>query len=744
MNGNPPNPTGRPEGGRSELFAEQIRKIADARGRRRRGRAIDELAVAVQKSNAVLPFVTRLMGGDRHANRLALEIVQRLPVPIPEAICQLVLPLLADARYSVPLRLNGATQVLRSLPPTSPLVGDLLQGLIREWKPRRARERLRFIQQQLPDHPVLKRFCDEMENRAAIPCPRCGLRLQRTELILHLWHVHRLLMEGSRAREPWKMIEDWLLEYARTGRKDLLERGLELGQQLDRDNGLTRVHRLLLAAGLTDEEAEQNLTTQAEGSRSSLCPHCYALVPQKPEALPPPMSLSRGRITSHGFTVDVSDRFVFTRLLVATPKEILHEGPEPERELTQRGSVLMQIGPMVLFSLMVAILLPTRLLPPLTPVSLILLVALLLYLRMRLGEGPADDPTQRAVDHAWGFIAPEMHRPDFSREDAEFLASLAVTSIGRGSPEFREMALERCCKMAREELKENAVPPRDLAALRCLELDDCLRLGRDPVPILADEIAACLSAELPLPYAEQLLEVWPSEVRDRGQRARLRILLVARAFEIGLEASDLNELGKVSAALGQAYASEDLDGLSRLRWLWNGKQSRPWRKNGSATTVFDLARYPALGGQFLEARPDLLLFQPMSAGNDAESGAPILICEEGIVYRDIVVSDPKTPITVRAKSLLNGGGYELSIGKERLHFKQEPALLARRLRGWVRYLFRDLLPGAIEWTEKSAPAKLRPLMLQKTIACPECGETFYPLRGEVGILTGDRLGVESR
>ena len=36
---------------------------------------------------------------------------------------------------------------------------------------------------------------------------------------------------------------------------------------------------------------------------------------------------------------------------------------------------------------------------------------------------------------------------------------------------------------------------------------------------------------------------------------------------------------------------------------------------------------------------------------------------------------------------------------------------------------------------KRTPAKLRPLLRQKTLLCPECGYSFLALRGEVGILT---------
>ena len=446
------------------------------------------------------------------------------------------------------------------------------------------------------------------------------------------------------------------------------------------------------------------------------------------------MSLSRGRITSHGYVVEVSDRLMFTRLHVSTPTEIIHEGPEPDHEMTQRGSVIIQVGPIVLFALMVAILLPLKVFPPLTPVAVMLLLALGLYLRIRLSHGRAGDPTQRAIDHAWSFIVPEMHRPNFRPKDAEFLAGLAVTSIGIGSAELRERSLERACKLTRERLTKRAAHPEEMAALRCLEIDDAMRLGRDPVPLLSDELSAVLAGELPIQYGEQLLETWPNEARNQGQRARLRILLIARAFELGFETRDLTELGRVSIPFGQVYASEDVAGLSRLRWLWDGKTERVWAKNGSATTVFDLARYPALGGEYLEARPDLLLFQLVTVGDEEDGPSPILICESGVVYRNIMIKDPDLFIGVRARS----SSFELSIGKQKLVFQKDPAFLATRLQGWVRFLYKELLPGARDTASRRTAGKLRSLFRQKTIICPECRNSFLALRGDVGIVTDSK------
>ena len=733
MAGNSGKPAAAKASGANEAFADHLRRIAHAQGRERKIRAVDDLAAAIVAADAASPFLVRLAETDRHGQRLALEIALRLPLPLHASICRLLLPMIGSAHFAVPLRLSVGIQCLRSLPTESALGGEMLRSLIRSLSPSRAVERLRFIQHRLPGHTQVDRLCSELEKKAAISCPRCSVRLQRPELVMHLWQQHRLLMEGNRVLEPWRLIANWLREYAETGKRALLERGSELAQQLDPQGGLTRVHRLLLSTGMSNEEAQANLTKQAQTRRASLCPHCYALVHQEREPLPSPLNVSRGRITSHGYTVEVSDRNIQTHLYIATPEEVLLEGKEPGLGLTERGAVLLLVGPLVMAAAITALVLPPRIVAPLLPVALLLLGALLVYLRLRLKRNASADATDRAIDRAWEYVVPEIQRTPAADNNADFLASLAVSSIGLGTPSVRESSLERACKWTLDRVTKGELPSEDLTALRCLEMDDAIRQGRDPLPILAREVGNALSGALPMQYAEQLLEAWPDAARDRGQRARLRILICARAFEAGLEPQDLRALGRLSPALGEAFASEDLAGLSRLRWIWDSRSKRPWQKQGSATTVFDLARYPALGGQYLEERPDLLLFQPMSAGSGSEAGSPILICEEGVVYRGIVIDDLET--TIAARPAMKGGGYDLIIGKKRLHFSQKPGLLESRLIGWMRFLFRNLLPGATNLVDLGSPVRLRKFRKQKTIQCPECGHSFLALRGDVGLLT---------
>jgi len=724
-------PTGRPEAGIAEVFAEQLRLIAQARSRNQRGKALDQLAQSVRLSSSALPFLNRLASRDRHGQRLALEIASRLEAPLGEPLCRLLIPLTADAHFPLPLRLVVGSLILRSSPPEAAIAGDLLSATIQGMKPYRAAERLRLLQQRLPNHPRIERLIHDLEQESAIPCPRCGLRLQRPELVVHLWQAHHLLMAGKLARDPWKMIEDWLREYARTGLKDMLERSCELGRQLDPEGGLTEVHRLLLAVGLTDEEASNHLKRLAKGRRASLCPHCYALVPRERDELPSPLKLGSGQLVSHGYKVKVTDRYLFSSLQVGTPTDVLYDGIDPTQGMTRRGSVILQVGPLVFAAFVLALFLPLSMLPPLTPVALILLAAFLIFLRIRSRRRASGDPTDRVIDQAWRLLVPEFHRPVFSRDQAAFLGRLALTSIGRGTPAAREEVLERMAHASQPEIAQGQLSTGDLAALHCLEMDDAIRLGRDPVAILVKELGACLAGETPLACGEQLLEAWPVESRDQGQRARLRVLLCAQAFELAFEPGDLHELGRLSEQFGLAFSSEDKAGLSRLRWLWQARPTRPWQALGATTTVFDLARYPALGGQYLEDHPDLLLFQPMSIG---KRGDPILICERGIVYRNLILYDPAIAISFRPRSIISGG-FEVIAGKQKLVLADDPAPLVRRLQGWLRILFQGILPAARPFVGTRGEDRLRLFVRQKTNQCPECGHAFLAQSGEVGIPT---------
>jgi hypothetical protein len=237
---------------------------------------------------------------------------------------------------------------------------------------------------------------------------------------------------------------------------------------------------------------------------------------------------------------------------------------------------------------------------------------------------------------------------------------------------------------------------------------------------------------MPLSAAEAVLD--PDRLRGwpAADRARLRVLLAGHAFAAGLGVWDLQELGRAVPAIGEALGSEDGDELGRLLLLWSLREQKPWQKCGPAASAFDLARYPALGGEYLRGRPDLLLFQP-TAEDLPEEGppAPILVCGAGIVFREAVLTRPG-PVKVTARPLIQGGGFELHVGGQRLAFRSDPTELARRLERWARYLYGEFQPKVDAMLSVRNPALLRRLLEQRSLGCPECGRRLVGRRGEVG------------
>src|SRR5207245_9079410 len=145
----------------------------------------------------------------------------------------------------------------------------------------------------------------------------------------------------------------------------------------------------------------------------------------------------------------------------------------------------------------------------------------------------------------------------------------------------------------------------------------------------------------------------------RGELARLRVLLAARAFAAGLGVWDLHALGQAVPRLGRVLNVDDTDGLARLRLLWDQRSTRPWRQCGPAATAFELANYPMLGGQHLETAPDLLLFQPLPAGGEP---VHLLACGRGLMVGVGLIHAWPTPIETKPLPGSKGGGYELRFG----------------------------------------------------------------------------------
>lgn len=709
-----------------ELLAP-LRLVAEAGDRPGRRHALDAAVAALGTDGRAARLVGALAEADAPAaRRLALELAARIP-QLPPKTRQRLRPLLRDRYIPAAARVAAAVAFIRADPKAGELV---LRQLVAGFGVARFLKRWPGLRKRVGRQPGLDRYVKRVRSRLPLRCPRCRVRLPRAAMVRHLWEQHHLMFDGRRVRSPWRQIDQWIAEYAASGADDPLGRGVALVQQLSPGRGLLRIDRQLLRRGVRDDDSLARLRAEAKRLGASICPHCFALVPLDPAKFPTaddlrPLNLSHGRLSGHGFVVEVSERGLTPQLWVETPSGLGFVCPEPGRRLTPRGVKWVIVTPLVFLGLASAILLPRAGAWIVTP--LVLLAALWAALRWRAPE--PDDRPDRAVDHAWQRLVPHLHAGGYDPAAGAFLAGLALTSLGRGSPGRRERLLQRLIPWTRQQVREATARPADLVPLLQLQVTDAAALDGDPVSRLADALKPHLSGDIPVAGAELLLGTLPPLDWTRGQHARLRVLLAARAFEADLGVWDLHALGRAAPGLGRVLQSDDTDGLARLRWLWDLRQARPWQRCGPAATVFELANYPMLGGQYMETAPDLLLFQPLPGGGATH---PLLACGRGLIYRDALIHEWPVPVSTRPLPNSKGGGTELRLGPHALQVHGDADELARKLGAWADFFFNDVLARTGEVLAKPKGAAVERLLDPLTVRCAECATAFLGRRGDVG------------
>jgi hypothetical protein len=637
------------------------------------------------------------------ARTFALELAARLPQSPEAALLAKLRPLLRDRQVSTTVRLAAAIRLFRTAPwsQASRVLGDFATGFGRgRFLDRRAVLRPRFARRGR----LFDRFADRLAERLLLRCPLCHVKLPRAAMARHLWERHQRLLVGRRIISPWRSIERWV----------------DAG-------GVIHAHRALLRQGGHDEDSLTALRRDAAEHHAGVCPHCFATVQLDSRTAPAaderrPLVLAHGRLAGLGFAAELSRNWLGSRLRIETPAGIVFDGPEPGAPLRPdwRRWVTM---PLFLLPIIIAMTMPW---PWAVPGTLLGLLAVgWLVVQLRVSE--PDERPDRVIDHAWRLLVPHLHADGFDMNDAEFAAGLAGSSSGRGDSAVREKPLQRLIRVTTHALRTGIALPKHLLALQSLAVMDAEANDEDPVRTTADAIGPWLTSPVPAP-AELLLTHDVIGSWTKGQRARLRVLLTARAFESGLGVWDLHALGHALPHLGRVLHHEDTDSLARLRMLWDQRPTRPWKRCGPAATVFELANYPMVGGQHLEAAPDLLLFQPLPSG-----GEPIhlLACGRGLIVGGALIHEWPTSIDFVPLPLSKGGGYAMQFAGHAVQVHGDPAELVRKVTAWANYFFGEFLPwiGNVLAQPGDRPTDRLPAF---TMACPDCGKSFLARRGEVG------------
>jgi hypothetical protein len=515
--------------------------------------AVAEAVVAGGSGPRLLPLLASprmLVPLQPAAWLLALEVTARLPAPLPSDLIRAVKPLLADRRLPRPARETAVAALLRTTGKAGPPALAVLAAYVDHVPKPRAIDLLRELEQHLGQAEAIDELCAQLEDQIRLSCPRCQIELTRLDMIGHLWDRHRLMLDGRRVREPWRVLQDWVEDYRLEKDPDVLKRCRTLVGRLDPAEGEAKLGRLLLQRGVEDADALGGLLEQARARNVSLCPHCYALVPL-PE-FPPPPELYFGKLglSGSGYRVEVRDGLLAPWLEVKTPEGRVYRGREPSSRRTRLGALFVLLFPLLMVVPLLALLPSFGGLPRWLPAAVVgglgLLVAAGIW---RFWPKPGDLQA-RVLHHAWTVLVPYLRRKGFPGESLTVVAGLAELSAGRGDAKIRAKALAAARTAVEQAARANSALGTCAGSLARLAIEDPAWQGEDAVPALAAELLRCVQGELPLGYAAGLLRARENSDWTRDERQRLRVRLCEEAHAAGLGLHELLTAGRACAILG--------------------------------------------------------------------------------------------------------------------------------------------------------------------------------------------------
>jgi hypothetical protein len=699
-------------------------------------KALAEAIVAGGSGNRWLPLLAgpSPVAATRGLRRtLALEVAGRMSPPLDQAWLATLHPLLSDRQIPRESRQAAVAALLHTTGNSGPMAEVTLAAYVAGNGKIRAIDRLHLLEQYVGKAPAIEAVCAKLEDQVRMNCPRCPTQLRRAQMVQHLWDRHRLMLEGRRVREPWRMIEDWLEDYRLERDAAVLDRCRDLAVKLDPEHGVRQVQRLLLRHGVEDREALVALLEQARRAHTCLCPHCYNQIPVHEPVAQSPLTFRNDSLEGEDYYIEVSENGLWPRVQIEGPEGTIHDGREPGTFLTRNGALAFVVAPLVVACLVVPELFPGRRLPlaleALLATGVGLFVGALIYLVWPAGVKIRD----RLIDCAWTLLIAEREQNELSAADAAFIASLARSSAGWGNPARRAGTLEDVCKQMEKLARRDQASVPHLAAVWRLRVDDLIQQEEDPLGPLAEQVGRCFAARLPLDYAAELLkgltlESFPAEAHwARNLMRRLPILLCEQAFTAGMEVSDLIDVAQAYPEMHEALGLERVDHVAHLRLLWSLRADRPWEKCGAAVTAFDLAG-ARFGGKVLARFPDLVL---------SSQGIDLYVCGRGICFEDVWFNDMSTTVEMRENRAR--GGYELIVGPHHFSYDVNPEGVAARLEKWFHYYFRDFAPQLAAVRTRRAPDVVQKLQARNGVACPECKKKVLIRAGAVGVTLDERV-----
>jgi hypothetical protein len=705
----------------------QFIKDVDAGQRSRVITALAEVLIAAQAVERLLPVIA---GAAKNASwellgqLITLEICSRLPGPIPQRMLPLVTPLLDLKELPRRARENAVLALLRWLEKDQPLGANVLRAYVGQSSKKRGLEKLQRLEQRFGHSAVLETVSQEIENEIRMSCPRCLTELRKKDMVGHLWEKHRLVLDGQRVREPWRVIEDWAVDYGLEKDPHVLERCRELALKDDPRAGLARLQRMLYRRGMRDGELLSELRDQVSSRKATLCPHCFAALAIEPATLVQPLTLEPPFLKGYGYHLEVSERGLMPSLRIESPDAILFRGREPGRGLTRIGGILLLV--IVLMACMYGLvaLVTEETIPAVLDGSVALGVGLVwagfLYL-VWPNPRPAKD---RLVKAAWKLLVPEILREEMGRREWSFLHGLVRISEEFPHHKVNEDLLLECCEQASEAARMDPLARICLASLSRCYITDMRERGADPSDFVLTLAAECFKGKLPLSFLGELLENFHAEQRAHWSKCDLNRLPILLAFQALLAEVDIDDWFSLGRAFSVVSAVLHLE--QRWHWqqcfaLWDQRSRRTWESAGTAKTMFGLAKMPKEFEHLLSFYPDVLLYSP---------SANLVVGSKGIWIEGVCIRSFQAGDEVSAQSI--SGGFELRIGALLIRCADNPRAYLDEVRRWLHWYFRVFVPSVSRHAEPLVESRHRMWQTDK-ITCPECSRSLVTCTGDLGV-----------
>jgi hypothetical protein len=702
----------------------------------RRAAAVMGLAEGLAVDGEGVSLLPLLVGPNKSkswtqiARRLALELSARLPAPVPDDVIARVRPLLGDRDLPRKGRQRAVIALLRTTGKEGPAAKALLRAAVAGVGKVRAIERLHQLEQRAGQTPAIDELCRELEEEVRMSCPRCPTQLRKKDMVRHLWDRHRLVLDGQRVREPWRVLEDWAVDYGLEKDPELLKRCQDLAHRVDPEGGLTRLHRLMLRRGTQDREVVAALVAQARAQQTSVCPHCYHFVPRDEPTPPEPLSAHNDVLEGFGYRLELGEQAgLLPTLRIDSPDDLLYIGHEPGRWLTRLAGIASVCVAMLL--LFVFLVLSQGAMHAENPPIVMLVYAVLVGAIGMILIGflymlwPTPPPGKvRLLLAAWEQVVPQMVGDSMSRADWSFLYGLGrlCAELGRRP---RLPLLTECCAAATTGKADHPLAAMALAELCCLKAAAMHDSRRDAVRFLAEQIGECLRGNLPLRFVGHVLDRlaalgsdWsPAELR------RLQVLVAARAFALGLALDDLMDLARVFPKARTTLGLDDRWRWGQLEVLWTMNRSRAWEEVGPASPVFEFAESHDAADKVFPDTAHLLLFISKESLHITSRGVWCL--GQYLAARPDereIVWDWSRPDRC----------YIIEVGSHRLRSDRKPRDLTIALKAWLRFYFDAFLPR-LPTARRPQSDTVQKLWQTMRTPCPECGRPLVPCVGDMGI-----------